>query len=88
MKLTLEFRHAREAKHAWHPRVHARHPPCPTPARTPCSGGLDILFSNAKACAVDFPAPDGRATVGQLLPWARDTLLTERPELFMKGDSV
>jgi hypothetical protein len=27
-------------------------------------------------------------TVGQLLPWTRDQLLKDRPELFMKGDSV
>ncbi len=27
-------------------------------------------------------------TVGALLPWLRDTLLTERPELFLKGNSV
>ncbi len=27
-------------------------------------------------------------TIGELLPWARDHLLKERPELFMKGDSV
>jgi ubiquitin related modifier 1 len=30
----------------------------------------------------------GPLTVAQLLPWARDHLLKERPELFMKGDSV
>lgn len=27
-------------------------------------------------------------TIRQLLPWTRDTLLQDRPELFMKGDSV
>jgi hypothetical protein len=27
-------------------------------------------------------------TVRQLLPWTRDTLLQDRPELFMKGDTV
>jgi hypothetical protein len=27
-------------------------------------------------------------TVGALLPWLREKLLTERPELFMKGNSV
>lgn len=27
-------------------------------------------------------------TVRRLLPWARDHLLRDRPELFMKGDSV
>ena len=69
------------------------HPPAAAtpsnhPCATPCSGGLEILFKNEKACDVHFPSPDGRATVGQLLPWARDHLLTERPELFMKGSTV
>ena len=27
-------------------------------------------------------------TVRQLLPWMRDHILRERPELFMKGDTV
>jgi len=27
-------------------------------------------------------------TVGRVIMWARENLLTERPELFMKGDSV
>jgi len=27
-------------------------------------------------------------TVARLLPWAREHLLKERPELFMKGESV
>jgi Urm1 (Ubiquitin related modifier) len=27
-------------------------------------------------------------TIRDLLPWLRDNLLTERPELFMKDDSV
>ena len=37
-----------------------------------------------------FPAVhvDEQLTVRQLLPWTRDKLLQERPELFMKGDSV
>jgi len=33
-------------------------------------------------------APTPQLTVRQLLPWARDNLLQDRPELFMKGDSV
>ncbi len=27
-------------------------------------------------------------TVGQLILWVKDTLLVERPELFVKGNSV
>ena len=29
-----------------------------------------------------------QVTIRDLLPWMRDNLLTERPELFMKDDSV
>ena len=29
-----------------------------------------------------------QATVAELLTWMRDNLVRERPELFMKGDSV
>lgn len=39
-------------------------------------------------CCAAVLLPLGQVTVGQLLPWARDHLLTERPELFMKGESV
>jgi ubiquitin related modifier 1 len=53
------------------------------------SGGLELLFDSKKEHGVEVPAPDGRAyTVGQLLVWTRDTLCRERPELFMKGESV
>lgn len=65
-------------------------------------GGLDHLFGGVKVHEVDVPASgdggdggdaDANAqpsalTVARLLPWARDHLLKERPELFMKGDSV
>jgi hypothetical protein len=36
--------------------------------------------------ALLYPPP--QLTVRQLLPWTRDNLLQDRPELFMKGDSV
>lgn len=53
------------------------------------SGGLDILFGGQKELQVEVPAAaDGQLTVRQLLPWTRDTLLQDRPELFMKGDTV
>jgi ubiquitin related modifier 1 len=63
-------------------------------------GGLDHLFGGVKVHEVDVPASassesgdggDANAeplTVARLLPWARDHLLKERPELFMKGESV
>eukprot|EP00879_Flechtneria_rotunda_P025734 GHRR01027373.1.p1 GENE.GHRR01027373.1~~GHRR01027373.1.p1 ORF type:complete len:113 (+),score=21.30 GHRR01027373.1:83-421(+) len=51
------------------------------------SGGLELLFGKQKEYSVDVPA-NGQLTVGQLLPWTRDQLLKDRPELFMKGDTV
>jgi ubiquitin related modifier 1 len=64
-------------------------------------GGLDHLFGGVKVHEVDVPASASASasgggdantaeplTVARLLPWARDHLLKERPELFMKGESV
>jgi hypothetical protein len=54
-----------------------------------CSGGLELLFGNQKEVETDVPtSPDGQLTVAQAMAWARDNLLTERAELFMKGDTV
>eukprot|EP00271_Cylindrocystis_brebissonii_P003370 TRINITY_DN14268_c0_g1_i1.p1 TRINITY_DN14268_c0_g1~~TRINITY_DN14268_c0_g1_i1.p1 ORF type:complete len:109 (-),score=27.12 TRINITY_DN14268_c0_g1_i1:715-1041(-) len=62
------------------------------------SGGLELLFGGKKAQQVDVPMPSGAAQpaaevkqelqVGQLLAWIRENLVEERPEMFMKGDSV
>jgi ubiquitin related modifier 1 len=53
------------------------------------SGGLELLFDSQKEHGVEVPVPAGETyTVGQLLVWTRDTLCRERPELFMKGESV
>mmetsp|Transcript_27623 Transcript_27623/g.65561 ORF Transcript_27623/g.65561 Transcript_27623/m.65561 type:complete len:97 (+) Transcript_27623:534-824(+) len=51
------------------------------------SGGMELLFGNQKAIDADVPEQQG-LTVGKLLVWVRDNLLTERPELFMKDDTV
>mmetsp|Transcript_10681 Transcript_10681/g.32096 ORF Transcript_10681/g.32096 Transcript_10681/m.32096 type:complete len:100 (-) Transcript_10681:1952-2251(-) len=53
------------------------------------SGGLELLFDRQKDVTVEVPPANGsQLDVRQLLPWMRDHLLTERPELFMKEDSV
>ncbi|KAF5838368.1 ubiquitin-related modifier 1 [Dunaliella salina] len=53
------------------------------------SGGMDLLFGNKKMHEVELAETNGkRWTVGRVIMWARENLLTERPELFMKGDSV
>lgn len=54
-----------------------------------CSGGLDLLFGNEKIIEVDVPIDgDSGLTVSRTMAWARDNLLTERPDMFMKGDTV
>jgi len=52
-------------------------------------GGMDLIFGGVKSREVDVPAPEGRAlTLLDVMVFCRDRLLQERPELFMKGDSV
>lgn len=51
-----------------------------------CSGGLELLFDKVKRAEVETPA--GVATMKDLIKWMRDSLLKERPELFVSGDSV
>ncbi|EFN55792.1 hypothetical protein CHLNCDRAFT_145261 [Chlorella variabilis] len=52
------------------------------------SGGVELLFGNQKTVEADIPQNGGQLTVAEAMAWARDNLLTERPELFMKGSSV
>ncbi|XP_020289514.1 ubiquitin-related modifier 1 isoform X2 [Pseudomyrmex gracilis] len=49
-------------------------------------GGAELLFNNKKRHEVNLPGE--KWTLKQLLVWLRDNLLTERPELFMQGDTV
>jgi ubiquitin related modifier 1 len=49
---------------------------------------MDLLFGNQKEIEADVPSANGALTVAELMAWARDNLLTQRPELFMKGDTV
>ncbi len=57
-------------------------------------GGLDALFAGQRSVEADVPAaPAGGGataslTVAGVLAWTRDNLLRERPELFMKGDTM
>ncbi|XP_012230465.1 ubiquitin-related modifier 1 [Linepithema humile] len=49
-------------------------------------GGAELLFDKKREHKVDLPGEEW--TLKQLLFWLRDNLLTERPELFMQGDTV
>lgn len=53
------------------------------------AGGMDLLFGGAKEADIEVQSPDGQpVTIVDVMVHCRDELLTERPELFMKGDSV
>ncbi|KAL0037579.1 hypothetical protein WJX77_003614 [Trebouxia sp. C0004] len=53
------------------------------------SGGLEILFGNQSSTVVEVvPKQSPELTLGELLLWLRDNLLTERPELFLQGSTV
>ncbi|KAL6442888.1 hypothetical protein ACFW04_002736 [Cataglyphis niger] len=49
-------------------------------------GGAELLFDKKKRHELNLPGDEW--TLKRLLFWLRDNLLTERPELFMQGDTV
>ncbi|KAI8545231.1 hypothetical protein RHMOL_Rhmol07G0025000 [Rhododendron molle] len=54
-------------------------------------GGLELLCDSVKIHNVNVdPLQDGedKFTMKSLLAWVRTNLIKERPEMFMKGDSV
>ncbi|KAJ4952817.1 hypothetical protein NE237_029649 [Protea cynaroides] len=53
-------------------------------------GGLELLCQSVKihSIDVDVPAEKGKLTMRNLLSWIRTNLIKERPEMFMKGDTV
>merc|ERR1711864_65531 len=52
-------------------------------------GGAELLFDKKKRVEVELPEhPQGRWKIKGLLIWIRDNLLKERPELFLKDETV
>ncbi|KAI3782803.1 hypothetical protein L2E82_12859 [Cichorium intybus] len=53
-------------------------------------GGLELLCDSVKihSVDVDLPAEEKKLTMKHLLAWVRSNLIKERPEMFMKGDTV
>ncbi|KAK6920214.1 Ubiquitin-related modifier 1, partial [Dillenia turbinata] len=53
-------------------------------------GGLELLCDSVKIHNVNVNPQDGedKLTMKYLLSWVRSNLIKERPEMFMKGDSV
>lgn len=50
------------------------------------SGGAEFLVNNIKKHPIVLEGKDW--SMRKLLPWIRDNLLHERPELFLQGESV
>jgi len=58
-----------------------------------CSGGMELLFDNQRNIVVDVPGDTEQGegcttTVRDTMAWMRDNILRERPEMFMKGDTI
>ncbi|GAB2232199.1 hypothetical protein Droror1_Dr00011226 [Drosera rotundifolia] len=53
-------------------------------------GGLELLCDSVKVHNVDIDVPEGedKLTMKRLLSWVRTNLIKERPEMFVKGDTV
>ncbi|OIW20440.1 hypothetical protein TanjilG_11139 [Lupinus angustifolius] len=53
-------------------------------------GGLELLCDSKKIHNVNVEQQNGedKLTMKDLLSWARTNLIKERPEMFMKGDTV
>ncbi|KAI3946278.1 hypothetical protein MKW92_052288 [Papaver armeniacum] len=60
------------------------------PCTKPCLvGGLELLCESVKTHNVDVDQTgEKKLTMKDLLSWVRTNLIKERPEMFMKGDSV
>ncbi|KAH9624909.1 hypothetical protein KSS87_017011 [Heliosperma pusillum] len=53
-------------------------------------GGLELLCDSVKVHKVNVALEDNeeKLTMKGLLSWVRSNLIKERPEMFMKGDTV
>ncbi|KAL5658841.1 hypothetical protein ACJX0J_032004, partial [Zea mays] len=55
-------------------------------------GGLELLLENStKVHKVEVTTPkdgQGKVTMKFLLSWVKENLIKERPEMFLKADSV
>ncbi|KAH0766239.1 hypothetical protein AABB24_022231 [Solanum stoloniferum] len=53
-------------------------------------GGLELLCDSVKSHNINVDPQDGeeQLTMKNLLSWVRANVIKERPEMFMKGDSV
>ena len=54
----------------------------------PRSGGMELIFGGMKQVEAEVQFTGQKATVAELLTWMRDNMVKERPELFMRGNTV
>lgn len=54
------------------------------------SGGMELLFQNRKSININVPIPEGERglKIRNLLPFIRDEVKPDRPELFMQEDTM
>lgn len=54
-----------------------------------CSGGMELLFQNRKSFKINVSVPEnGVLRIRELLPFIRDEVKPERPELFMQEETM
>jgi len=51
-------------------------------------GGAELLFDNKRKMSLTLPASDKKWTIERLIQHLKDNHLSERPELFVQGNSV
>jgi ubiquitin related modifier 1 len=54
------------------------------------SGGVETLFGNVRDLDIEIPSDlgDGSPKMKHLLPWIKDNLLKERPDLFLQENTM
>ena len=69
--------------------------PCDLRLKVQFGGGLELLFSNQRDHNVTIPSvasknngEKGPVDIEFLIRWLKENRLTERPELFIEGDTV
>uniref|UniRef100_A0A1B6C9N0 Ubiquitin-related modifier 1 homolog n=1 Tax=Clastoptera arizonana TaxID=38151 RepID=A0A1B6C9N0_9HEMI len=51
-------------------------------------GGAELLFNKIKKHQIRLPSDKKPWTIKTLLVWLKNNLLSERPELFLQGETV
>lgn len=49
---------------------------------------MELLFQNKKSININVPVPEGGLKIRHLLPFIRDEVKPDRPELFMQEDTM